>query len=249
MKSPRKEKALNAATVSPESIVDTVLERLKQVSNDSKLFPNGIDHVEFEVDIVPQSSFKLKVWGPPSPGLSGYSAPAISWFEKTLIRELKRVKIEVKSKDGKIAYDPSKAFSYASEWCHGGNSCGEEYDLDCTHFMCHCLAFGGIAISNPDAGANCPAGLNVRVEYLAAAFAQLVAQYDNVRGITFDDLTQRGDYGLMKNWVGTPTHAFLLNDRVDNSGKLAKIYGHSNNRCGEQAPGSFIDAQYYRIEP
>jgi hypothetical protein len=242
-----KKKALNLTNASPDNAVQIVFEQLRRASTESKIFPNGIDHVEFEIEFGTQSSFKLKVWGPPSAGITSRTAYTSTWYEETLLREIKNVKVEAKSRNGKIVYDPSKAFDYASEWCHGGNSCNQEYDSDCTHFMCHCLSAGGIAVKNPDAGANCSAGLNVRVEYLAEAFSQLVAQYDNVRRITFDDLTQKGDYGLMKNWIGTPYHAFLLNDRVDNSGQAARIFGHTNNRCGEEAPGSFIDAQYYRI--
>jgi hypothetical protein len=235
-----------------ESRLNAPWTTLHEVSGGGKLFPNGIDHIEFEIDLAAQPGFKLhlNVSGPtPEAGFAKFRglASAPRWLDEALQAALDRVHIKAEtSRDGTLVYDPGPAFAYASEWCHGGNSCDTEYPLDCTHFICHCLAAGGVKISNSDPGANCPAGLNVRVEYLAKAFENLVAQYRNVRRLGFDDLTAKGDYCILKNWT-FPSHATLLNARVDDTGKSAQIYGHTNNRCGDDAPGSFIDAVYYRI--
>src|ERR1035441_7793887 len=114
------------------------------------------------------------------------------WYLDSIVRELASVVVEAETRAGQIVYDAGAAFDYARRFCGGGNTCGNEYDLDCTHFMCHCLAAGGIRIKAPSDPNNCPAGLNNAVRYLAEAFELMRANYSNVTRITFDDLTRLG---------------------------------------------------------
>lgn len=171
------------------------------------------------------------------------------WYLGNVVAEMDAVKITARITAGRISYDPAAAFEYAQQWCHSDeNECGAQYDADCTHFMCHCLAAGGIRVSGPDAGSNCPAGLNIAVRFLVEAFEKMRVNCSNVLRIGFDEHTLRGDYGFLQNWL-RPYHAFLLNDSVNANGRSAKIFGHTNPRCGaEVADDGFVNGTYYRIQ-
>ena len=78
-----------------------------------------------------------------------------------------------------LPFNSAAAFSYASEYCSAGNDCPDgTFDLDCTHFLCHCLKAGGVKVSKPEA--SCSSSLCIRVNDLAAALANTVGKYSNV---------------------------------------------------------------------
>ena len=113
--------------------------------------------------------------------------------------------------------------------------------------MSHCLAAGGIAIDKLKPEFRCPDGLCISAQVLAAALYNGAKSFSNITQLTGFRVSRRGDYGFFKRFLAK-NHSFLLNARVETTGRGAKIYGHSNNRCGERvASSSFRSGYYYRI--
>ena len=218
------------------------------------------DHMHFSVNESTATEVaELELVVRPEICAEGALVAELPWYVESLALELSELEptplAELYQAPGKkpsaaktIPYDPVKAFAYADYYCHGGNKCGEEYDSDCAHFMAHCLAAGGIVCKGRRF--KCPDGLCIRVEELAAHLEGLRKKYSNVTATSFKKGTQRGDYGFFLNWI-QDDHSFLLNGPVHASGKKARIYGHTNNRCGKAwvKHDDFATAKYYRIKP
>ena len=145
-----------------------------------------------------------------------------------------------------LPYNSAQVFSYAQNYCSGGNDCPDSsFPLDCTHFMCHCLAATGVGVTNPTA--HCQRGLCIRVDDLAAAFANSVGMFSNVLRISSHAQTRRGDYCFIPSWFGlSKEHVMLLANTA--SPQVASVYAHTNNRCGEFVSFEGVDCAYYRIE-
>lgn len=145
-----------------------------------------------------------------------------------------------------LPYSSAKVFAYAQAHCRGGNDCPDgSFDLDCTHFLCHCLAATNVAVTNPSA--KCQRGLCIRVNDLAAAFNNAVGQFSNIKRIATHAETRRGDFCFLPGWFGLrKEHAMLL--AGTSNGQGASVYAHTNNRCGEFVPFNNEPTAYYRIE-
>ena len=64
------------------------------------------------------------------------------------------------------------------------------------------------------------------------AFYNSASQFENVSQIGSHSSTRRGDYCFIPGWFSlSKTHVMLLGDRATSTG--AKVYAHTNNRCGE----------------
>lgn len=144
-----------------------------------------------------------------------------------------------------LPFNSAAAFSYASEYCRVGNDCPDNtFDLDCTHFLCHCLNAGGVKVSKP--AANCGSMLCIRVNDLAAALANTVGKYSNVTRITSHQATRRGDICFIPSWFPlSKEHAMLLAGPATPEG--AMVYAHTNNRCGEMVKFEGAACAFYRI--
>lgn len=147
---------------------------------------------------------------------------------------------------GSLPYNSSKVFAYAQNYCRGGNDCPDgSFPLDCTHFLCHCLAATGVAVTNPSA--KCQRGLCIRVNDLAAAFNNAVGQFSNIKRITSHDQTKRGDFCFIPTWFGlSKEHGMLLAGTASATG--AMVYAHTNNRCGQMVSFEGAACVYFRIE-
>lgn len=147
---------------------------------------------------------------------------------------------------GTLPYSLAKVFSYAQNHCRGGNDCPDgSFPLDCTHFLCHCLAATNLAVTNPSA--KCQKGLCIRVNDLAAAFNNAVGQFSNIKRISGHAQTRRGDFCFIPSWFGlSKEHGMLLAGTASATG--AMVYSHTNNRCGEMVNFEGASCVYYRIE-
>jgi hypothetical protein len=145
-----------------------------------------------------------------------------------------------------LPYDSTKVIAYAQRYCSGGNDCPDaQFPLDCTHFMCHCLAATDVAVTNPSA--SCQKGLCIRVNDLAAAFDNATSHFGNVKRISSHAETRRGDFCFIPTWFGlSKEHVMLLASTANSSG--APVYAHTNNRCGTTVPFEGAGCAYYRIE-
>ena len=145
-----------------------------------------------------------------------------------------------------LPYESDKVFEYAQNYCGGGNDCPDgSFELDCTHFICHCLFATGARIDNPSA--KCRRGLGIRVNDLAAAFNNAVDKFGNVKRISSHSQTQRGDFCFIPGWFGlSKEHVMLLAGTA--SATEARVYAHSRNHCGRIVPFDGEDCVYYRIE-
>lgn len=146
---------------------------------------------------------------------------------------------------GTLPYNSGKVFSYAQSNCLGGNDCPDgSFDLDCTHFLCHCLAATGVEVTNPSH--QCRKGLCTRVVDLAAAFNNAAGKFSNIKRIPDHASTRRGDFCFIPTLFGSKSHGMLLASTATPTG--AAVYAHTNNRCGEQADFEGASCVYYRIE-
>jgi hypothetical protein len=147
---------------------------------------------------------------------------------------------------GPLPYKSANVFAYAQNFCGGGNDCPDgSFPLDCTHFICHCLAASPVYVTNPSA--KCQRGLCIRVNDLATAFANAVGAFTNVKRIGSHAETRRGDFCFIPSWFGlSKEHVMMLAGTADPKG--APVYAHTNNRCGTFVPFEGADCAYYRIE-
>lgn len=145
-----------------------------------------------------------------------------------------------------------KALAYAQKYCgQQNNSCGVFYDEntgsrgDCAHFVAHCLAEGGLKFSNLEF--KCPAGMARLARDVGAGLSSASTKFDNIKLLEGFRVTTRLDIGFFVNLFGKQ-HAFILAEEVLPNGSGAKIFGHTNNRCGELVQdGQFASGRYYRI--
>ncbi len=170
-----------------------------------------------------------------------------------------------------LPYDVDAALAYAKKWCKTGNDCKDGQikpfwsrfqgygwsGTDCTHFVAHILDAGGITISGSP---QCASGLTIRVSELLDWFVDASKTFSNVTEVGMSVAPRAGDYCFQLNPDGTPKHIMLLakNPRVqfrdDTDEVLAEVYGHQNNRCGDETvviekmvPN--LSARYFRITP
>ena len=136
------------------------------------------------------------------------------------------------SPEGTLPFSWDDTKNYLQEYCEAGNDCvSDEFDLDCTHFVCHGLEKSKVKVNNPEA--TCDSDLCVRVSELAAAFKNSVDKYSNVSRITKFSDTKEGDFCFIVSWFGlSKDHAMVLSDRA--TSKSGKVWGHTNNRCGRR---------------
>lgn len=149
---------------------------------------------------------------------------------------------------GSLPYQSAKVFAYATTHCRGGNDCPDgSFNLDCTHFICHCLAATEVVVTNPSAA--CRKGLCIRAQDFAAAFHNVVTQgtFENVKLIPNFQQARRGDFCIVTSWFGlSKDHVMLLAETPQANG--GGVYGHTSNRCGERAEFPASDCKFYRIE-
>lgn len=250
---------------SPElQLLRDTYERVASARLGSDPFPDGLNYVRFKVDVTGAGSIELELSGKPKAlnadaassdeveaGLAARVAKGdlIEFLiEEELQRllELKLVSLGAVAPTATLPFDLSKTLEYAQNYCAGGNDCSDsEFPLDCTHFMCHCLAAGGISVSRPSA--QCASGLCIRVNDLAAAISNSVGKYSNVKKLAGYAATQKGDICFIPSWFGlSKEHAMLLADTATSTG--AKVYAHTNNRCGNLVTFDGAECAYYRIE-
>ena len=135
----------------------------------------------------------------------------------------------------RIPYKNADAIQYAKDYCgKKDNSCGKYLEgdelSDCAHFLAHCLAAGGIKITDPSTGL-CPLGLAVRNVDLVAGLDKLKDEYENVKRIDMTDAIY-GDVGFLK--LERPRHAFMVCEPWNgNYLTTPKVYAHSGARCCE----------------
>lgn len=147
---------------------------------------------------------------------------------------------------GKLKFDSSKSDAYLKEYCSlKDNDCPDSaFDLDCTHFVCHALNKIGVFVQLPST--SCQSGLCIRVNDLAESFLASTKRYSNVSVVDSHSKTKSGDYCFIPGWFGfSKNHVMVLADTAKPTG--AKVYGHTNERCGEFVDFDGEDCIYYRI--
>lgn len=250
---------------SPElQLLRDAYERIASARLDPEPFPDSFNYVRFKVDVTGAGSIELELSGKPkalrvgaaSGGEvdAGLAARAVTGdlIEFLVAEELQRllelqlVPLGEVAPAATLPFDLSKALAYARTYCAAGNDCSDnEFPLDCTHFMCHCLAAGGVRVSKPSA--QCASSLCIRVNDLAAAISNSVSKYTNVKKIGNHAATREGDICFIPSWFGlSKEHAMLLADTATSNG--AKVYAHTNNRCGHLVAFDSTECLYYRIE-
>jgi hypothetical protein len=144
-------------------------------------------------------------------------------------------------------------FAYVENYCHGGNDCPDgQFDSDCTHFLCHALATGGLQISNTSA--SCRSGLCIRVNDFAAAFDNATRTYTNVHKLAGYEVARRGDFCFIPSWFPLrKDHAMFLaappQQDANPQATGAAVYAHTNSHCGEFNVFDVTACVYYRIDP
>lgn len=148
---------------------------------------------------------------------------------------------------GKLRYASAPVKTYLQAHCNPPtNDCEDNvFDSDCTHFVCHALNKTGVFVKLPSA--DCTSGLCIRVNDLAASFSESTSRYSNVKQLSSHEETKEGDYCFIPTWFGLrKEHAMVLADKASAGG--AKVYAHTNARCGEYVSFEGEDCAYYRIE-
>jgi hypothetical protein len=144
-----------------------------------------------------------------------------------------------------LSFSNANARAYAQQYCSDGNDCPSGvYDSDCTHFISHILAAGGIVLDGPTH--TCAKGLATAVVELHAAFINASEIYDNIRFYK-NDQAQPGDFFFYLTNLGAPyDHAMLLNGPLQ--ANSAPIFSHTHAHCGDTS-GSFDPTKcvFYRI--
>lgn len=146
----------------------------------------------------------------------------------------------------RYVWSPVKA--YLQEHCSPPtNDCDDNvFDSDCTHFICHALNKTGVFVKLPSA--DCDSGLCIRVNDLAASFSESSKRYSNVKQLSSHGETKEGDFCFIPTWFGLQKeHAMVLAAKASVGG--AKVYAHTNPRCGEYVSFEGENCAYYRIEP
>ncbi|MGY0780612.1 hypothetical protein ACW7BC_22215 [Azospirillum argentinense] len=150
------------------------------------------------------------------------------------------------SKPNVLPFSLAKVLSYCAEWCADGNDCSDGmFELDCTHFISHALSKTRVLVNLPET--TCTNGVCIRVAELAAAFFNSTRTYSNVKKIASHGDTRRGDFCFIPGFFGlTKLHAMILADAATATG--AKVFGHTNSRCGEYIDFEGEKCSYYRVE-
>ncbi|MDH2052719.1 hypothetical protein [Achromobacter marplatensis] len=148
----------------------------------------------------------------------------------------------------RLSFNLPAVMAYCSAYCaqSAGNDCPDgSFPLDCTHFVAHSLSKSKILVNLPTAV--CANGVCVRVAELAAAFLNSTGSYTNVKRINELSDSRAGDFCFVVSWFGVAKdHVMILADTI--SGARGRVYGHTNNRCGELVDLTEQDLVIYRIE-
>lgn len=147
-----------------------------------------------------------------------------------------------------LPYDQDAAWKYYSDYCSHGNECTSggdgEFQLDCTHFVCHGLHKGNIKVNSPEAV--CDTDLCIRVAELAAAFKNSVGRYTNVTRVPSFSQTKRGDFCFIVSWFGySKDHAMVAGATVGENG--GRVWGHTSHRCDTNTSWAGQTLIFYRI--
>ncbi|ACA15975.1 hypothetical protein M446_1469 [Methylobacterium sp. 4-46] len=144
----------------------------------------------------------------------------------------------------RYSWPPVKAY-LASNCSPPTNDCPDNvFSLDCTHFVAHALNKSGVFVKVPSA--DCASGLCIRVNDLAAAFHNSVEEYLNVTQIRSHQETREGDFCFIPSWFGlSKEHAMVLHSPATPRG--ARVYAHTNSRCGDYVSFEGQSCVYYRI--
>lgn len=148
---------------------------------------------------------------------------------------------------GRLRFAPRRFMEYLKQHCRPPtNDCADNvFLLDCTHFVCHALSRGGVFVKLPSV--SCASAMCVRVNELAASFAAAVPAYGNVKHIGSHAETQSGDFCFIPKWFGlSKEHAMVLASTATPLG--AKVFAHTNARCGDQVEFEGAECVYYRID-
>jgi cell wall-associated NlpC family hydrolase len=151
-----------------------------------------------------------------------------------------------KSTPRTLPFSNAAALAYARQYCNDGNDCPSGvYGSDCTHFISHILAAGGIVLDGPTH--TCAKGLATAVVELHAAFINASEIYDNIH-VYKNDQAKRGDFIFYLTNLGAAyDHAMLLNGALQANG--APVFSHTHPHCGDMS--GFFDPKecvYYRID-
>jgi hypothetical protein len=148
-----------------------------------------------------------------------------------------------------LLYNPEKALEYASQYCGGGNLCPDGqlsppaisddfpfialHNTDCTHFIAHVLAAGDIKLTS--SVKSCASGLMIRAKELVPWLeGECNARPAYVEKLASRYQAKKGDIAVqweLDNNIPVPRHVMMVSGEVSATG--AKVYAHSNNRCGD----------------
>lgn len=148
-----------------------------------------------------------------------------------------------------LAYNKKAALSYAAAYCNSTCTCGKIYPSDCTHFMSHCLLYGGVRASpqnrNVPTDYYCKDRVEVQAPGLKQLFERSSQKFSNVTSFWASSSSQRGDFGFFYTY--RPSHVFMLAGQAQST--VAPIYAHTTNHCGENVETArLLIAPFYRIE-
>lgn len=149
--------------------------------------------------------------------------------------------------DGRLRYREAPLWEYLRGHCSPStNDCPDNvFDNDCTHFVCHALNKAGVFVRVPSA--NCASGLCIRVNDLAESFHNSTTRYSNVHKLSGYAATRAGDFCFRPGWFHIDKdHVMVL--AATATGTSARVYGHTNPRCGDEVPLPAADCTYYRID-
>lgn len=146
-----------------------------------------------------------------------------------------------------LLYNPEKALAYAAQFCGGGNQCPDGqlsppaisddfpwialHNTDCTHFIAHVLAAGGIKFTS--SSKSCASGVIIRAKELLPILESNAAT-PYVRKLSTWTEASRGDIAIqweLDNDIPVARHVMMISGAVNATG--AQVFAHSNNRCGD----------------
>ena len=180
----------------------------------------------------------------------------VEWLinaETERLSKIKLVSIEAflegrEDRSPSLRFSNAKAKAFATEFCLESkkNGCPDgiyEERGDCTHFISHVLAAGGVVLDGPIH--TCRKGFATVVVELHSAFINASEIYSNVR-VRKSNLAEPGDYVfILENLSARNDHAMLLNGPITGNG--ANVFGHTNQRCNERATFDPAKCVFYKI--
>ena len=154
-----------------------------------------------------------------------------------------------------LAFNERALFQFAADYCDQsvpipGDISYRGVGGDCSHFLAHMLAAGGLRITNANFGRNCPLGLIHSNYEMQLAFLKMGPT--NAQPIYSTLATLRGDVAfLYTNGRGVPYHGMILAGPIFPEGgqNCAAVYCHTSDRCGEKLCSPNLVPPFYRISP